>query len=502
MNFNLQRLFFDQANRWDKSERLLRFKGSKCWKIGDSFESVISFGATGSGKSTGAMYSFTTSVMEAGYGLLIHCSKPSDVQFYLDIAKWSGRENSVVMVGPRHRPGYNILRCEMEATRKDAHGGDMASNVAALLFAIGESLSAYAGTGKNESMVWQQAGLAMTRHAATVVYCATGDLRVSDINDMIDSAPQSLMQVQDSMWRRDSVCFQFLETGAAKHPQNQNLSRARNYFLRDFPTFPNDTRNSVVFTVKAGGLDLFIREPLHSMFFSKTDYSPDILTDGAIIICDSPDLEYGQVGALTNSILRLRTQRMVERRGISELHRPIAIVWDEAQKTMTRTDVIFQESSRSPSCSVIAATQNLPSLKDRLGDNLADAFLGHMKTQIFFQNSDRETGEHMSNRCAKQKEERVSETRSADGKVSRTTHEETNEVLPPYAANNLKTGGPENNYTVTGILTAGGKTIANGLPYLVLKFNQTNVRPWLRSQVAVIARRRPAPDFRYLREGD
>lgn len=186
-------------------------------------------------------------------------------------------------------------------------------------------------------------------------------------------------------------------------------------------------------------------------------------------------------------------------------HRPVAIIWDEFHLTLTKTDVAFQSIARSSGCAVVAATQNLPPLKDALGGELALGFLGNFRTQIFCQNPDSATGDYMSKRCGKVLKKCTSTTRTQDGKTSATVNKELKDALPLHAAHNLKTGGEDNHYIVTAFLTMGGKKIDRFLgassTYLKLKFHQLKLRNWIGSGlVSVVARRRPCPDFRYLRK--
>lgn len=312
---NILSYFFHQADQWSKKEHLLRFALGVYWSVGDSYTSTLAFGASDSGKTSGAIRFQTMAMLEAGYGMLFMTAKetPSDVEDYLEMAKNAGRENSIVLVGPNHGLGFNILRYEIESANRDGSNADLSTNVASLMFNIGECFGARHG----DKTIWRPAGEVLLRHTITSVYYATNDLSIDDLCAVIATLPQNIRDTEDAAWQRDSFCWKTLEKALHMFPDNRNLRLAKDYLLHEFPCYPPDTRNSVVFMVKSSGLDLFSLDPLYSMFFSRTDYTPDILRDGAIIICDCSVSGYEDVGKLANTILRTSTQRMLVRRGKS-----------------------------------------------------------------------------------------------------------------------------------------------------------------------------------------
>jgi hypothetical protein len=497
------RQFFHAADEWLVDEPLVRWGRGADWNIGLSFEGSGSFGASGSGKSSGGVRLQTSAMMRAGFGLLFMTTKstaPSDTEMCWVMAREAGRENSVVPVGPSHGLGFNLLRHEMLAAQEAGQLGDMAGNVAALFSAAAE-LALPSRETKGGEHIWRQAVESLVRHAVTVVFNATGDLRLDDIVAVVKSAPQSLGQVRDNAWCRESACVQMLERATAHGERNVCL--ARDYFLTEFPSYPPDTKNSVIFTFSAGCADLFQREPLHSLFFAATDYTPDILLDGAILLCDCPVLQYREVGKIANGLLRLSAQRTIERRAKHASKRPVAFVWDECQKTLLRSDAVFQETARSACCATVAATQHIPVLRDAVGPELAATFLGNLRTKLFFQNNEPETGDFMRRLCGQKEIKRRTTNRGADGREGSSETPVWEDALPAHATHGLKTGGKANGYKVTGFLVVGSKQMRHGEPYQKVLIHQKQLgRSWwpFCKRARVVARKRPAPDFRYLRK--
>jgi len=230
MKHFLLRLLFHLSGCWLPGEVLLRWGRGATLTIGQSFEGSISFGASGSGKSSAAISAQTVAMMRAGFGMVFLTTKgtsPSDAELCLSMARETGRANSVVRIGPSHRTGFNILRFEMENAR-ELNNGDMAANVAAY-FSTAADLAAPHRDGKTGEHIWKQAVESLVRHAVTLVFRATGDLRLDDIVSVVKSAPQSLAQLNEPAWCRESYCFQLFErlTGSA----DRNVHLARRYLL-------------------------------------------------------------------------------------------------------------------------------------------------------------------------------------------------------------------------------------------------------------------------------
>ncbi|MCS6244180.1 MAG: type IV secretory system conjugative DNA transfer family protein [Opitutus sp.] len=349
--------------------------------------------------------------------------------------------------------------------------------------------------------IWRQAVENMVRHAVTVVFRATDDLLLDDIVSVVKSAPQNLAQAKDPTWCRESKCAQMIESAVNRSGGDRNVQLARSYFLQEFAVYPPDTKNSVLFTFSSGCADVFQREPLHGMFFAGTDYTPEILLDGAILLCDCPVNEYREIGRIANGLLRLSVQRMLERRASHPSQRPVAIIWDECQKTLLRSDVSFQETARSSKCATVAVTQHVPALRDAVGPDLTATFLGNLRTKLFWQNNEPETGDYMRKLCGQKEVPKQTHGRDASGK---NTHSETpilEDALPPQATHNLKTGGKENDYQVTGFLIVGSKKLKNDEPYQEILIHQKKLRGgWFTRRARVVAQTRPCPDFRYLRK--
>jgi type IV secretory pathway TraG/TraD family ATPase VirD4 len=293
-----------------------------------------------------------------------------------------------------------------------------------------------------------------------------------------------------------------IETALQRSTGERNVSLAATYFLQEFPLYPPDTRNSVLFTFSSGSADLFQREPLHSMFFAGTDYTPDILLDGAILLCDCPINQHREIGRVATGLIRSSCQRVLDRRATNPSKRPVAIIWDESQKTLLRADVCFQETARATLCATVASTQHVPALNDAVGHDLASTFLGNLRSKLFFQNNEPETGDFMRRLCGQKEVRKTTEGRGSTGKQSSSETPAWEDALPAHATHNLQTGGEDNGYIVTGYVVVGSKPLRHQEPYQKIRIHQKKMSGWdFTNRARVVAVPRPCPDFRYLQKG-
>lgn len=499
-------LFFPCPGKWEPGEKLIRWsRVGPNLTVAGSFEGTLAIGASGSGKTSGPVRMNAISMMRAGYGMFAQTVKgtnPSDADLIRQWAVQAGRENSLVFVGPGHGLGFNVLRHEMDAAHRGNESGDMAANVSRL-FSIGAELSLSTRNRTGGDQIWMQAVNSLSTYGTTLVYAATADLRLDDLVAVVQSAPQTLAQSKDPTFLRDSACMRMIEAANIACPANRNVQLATRYFLHEFPSFPPETKQSVLFTFGAGCADFYQREPLNSMFFSRTDYTPSIILDGAILVVDCAVLQFGEVGRIANGLLRFCIQRALERRVGHPSERPVALLWDESQKTLMRSDVSFQETCRSSRCATIAGTQHLPSLRDAVGADLAANFVGNLRNKFFAQNNEPETAEFMSRLGGKYEDKRRSINRDNNGVTGSSEAPHMEDALPAQATHNLRTGGRANRYKVDSILVAGSKRMRSGKPFQKVRIDQRLILPswWpLSGRARVTAKQRPAPDFRYLRK--
>ncbi len=493
-------LISPDPRRWPSVLPLVRWGNFHSFTVGHSFEHVLELGATGSGKTSACIKSVALGMLHAGYGVLFLSAKTSDPEDYYAWAKGAGRENSVVRFGPAHKLGFNLLEYEM------AQGGQLterAMNIPGILSAIGDIIArdkAERGDGK----IWRQAAEQLLKHAVNVVLLATGKVEMDEVMRVVLAAPASKDEAEKATWQRDSACSRRLaeaEDRALGGGDARAAELAREYFLQLWPQFPPDTRNSVLFTF-AQVADLCRSEPLHRLFFSRTDFTPEILTDGAVLVVDAPALAGGDLGKVINGLMRLAVERMTLRRKPDAQARPIAIIWDEFQTSVVKADSEFAALARSHRCALVMATQNVNAVDAVMEEDNARALFGNCRVKLFFANDDPKTNQYMADVVGKWEVEKESKTTGGKN-TNKTKNPQEEYAVPPRMALLLKSGGSEFEGKVSGILIHGGRKLTKGQPWMKVKFDQdkSNWSPLklVTGYAGAINWNRPAPDFRWLR---
>ncbi len=501
---------FENSNTWETDEPILLWNGWNNWTTGDSFEHTFAFGRSGSGKTSSIFQFASQAMLRAGYGCLFQTTKKDDAKTYKEWVKMAGRKKSLVELNVTSRLGCNLIKQEMDYGASKGDCVDVSGNVVQLF----KFVSAMAG-GTNErrgqESIWDAAAQELLRNALNLVYAATDTVKFDELREVIKSAPQSKNEVEDKVWQRKSLCWHYMEKALENKPESRGVKLALDYFQESFPQLAPETRTSVTFNFSAGWADLLSREPLYSLFFSDSHYQMNILLEGAILLINLPIDEYDQVGRLANGLARWAAQKTVDRRDdSSKSERPVAVIWDECQKTLCKADISFLETARSRRCAFVAGAQNLPLLHDAVGKELAEGMIGNCNTLLFYQNRDPETNKLMTKSMGTiTSKEVISETRDSKGKLHKTWGKKTRDAFPPEKAFYLKTGGEKNRLIVKGILNHGGKEfgkilgLIGGSPGLIVRFHQE--RPvwsrlnYLTCTTAACAKQRPAPDFRHIK---
>ena len=104
------------------------------------------------------------------------------------------------------------------------------------------------------------------------------------------------------------------------------------------------------------------------------------------------------------------------------------------------------------------------------------SFLGTLATKIFHANADIETNMYASDLIGEAYQREESEaTASTDGKVTvtKTISSALAKVVRPEEFVKLKTGGPLNDFKVSGIIHVQGKQFPDGFNHKKISFNQT-----------------------------
>lgn len=496
----------NQLKDWpDNDEALLEFKkpGSRSaeyFSVKDAFEGVQVFGATGSGKSSGSGKALATAFLESNFGGLILTAKTDERADWENYARLAGRPDDLIVFGAETDFRFNFLRYELG---RKGRGAGHTENLVNLFCAILEAGSGKNGTGGQQDGYWQRALKQLLRNAIDLSIIALDDINLPTLNRIILTAPISPQQVEDTDWRKNSVCLALIEEAekrAAGKDRMEDFEVTRDYWLKEFANLAVETRTPIVsmFTSMA---DCFLRGMLRKLFCTDLNFMPDDCFKGKIIILDLPVKEFYELGLFAQILFKHVWQRAVERRippGIDrktseKTIRPVFLYVDESQFFVNQYDAQFQSTARSSRACTVYLTQNLPGYQSSLGgaDGKASAetFLGNLQTKIFHANGDPQTNNWAADTIGHTRQfQTYSGLSDAPGAPKGSSQNAGGSMVfeylvQPQEFTTLRTGGADNEFQVDALIFQGGRrwnSTENGKAvtrnFLRHSFSQTDIQ--------------------------
>jgi hypothetical protein len=462
----------------------------------DLFEGCQVVGASGSGKTSSAAH-ILRALFRANFGGIVLCAKPGEFEHVYRIAQETGAERRVVRFAPEEAWRYNPFAFELQrATR----GAGLITNIVALILQAMEC----GGRGKNTGgdTYWQDALTELLTAAVHLVCVSTGDCQLSDVLQVIQTAPQSREDVTpESTWSRTSACFAMLlaaEKKVTTEAEYGDLAVTEQYFFRTFPELASKTRSIVVSSVSAM-LSPMMRSPMRELFCTTTNIDPTACERGAIVVVDLPVKDFGSVGTFAQTLWKMTFQKAMEQRDIAKSPVPTFLWADESQYFVSSYDLQFLATARSSRVCTVYLTQNIPSYyealgRDHQGQHKVDALLGNLGTKLWLANGDPTTNEHAAKMIAQTWQMRQGANQGYSSNMSQQggslTTDTTTSVnysdnqgvslseqlafqILPQEFTTLRTGGPRNNLLVDGIIFKPGRVWnATGTNFMRVTFKQ------------------------------
>lgn len=458
---------------------LVWFSQTDAWRIRDACEGTQIFGATGSGKTSGSGRAIAKAFLSSGFGGLVLTAKKEDRALWEQYCSETGRSDALIVVSPSEPWRFNFLDYEL---RRPGLGAGDTENLVRLFFTVLEISEGRRGAATDP--FWERAARQMLRNAIDLLTVAKGRLILSEIYDVITSAPTSMEEVNQPEWQERSFCFHCAAEGLMKSggtAKEHDFMLASKYWLREFPTLAEKTR-SVIVTTFTSMADCFLRGKLRELFCTTTNILPEHTHQGHVILLDLPVKEYGEIGRFAQVLFKYVWQGATERRDVNENPRPVFLWADEAQYFVTSLDKDFQMTARSSRACTVFLTQNLPNYHAMLGGDkaAADSLLGNFQTTIFHANGDATTNQWAAELIAKSFHEQYSGGSSTGGKdqaSSRSTNfsQSLEYDVQPQDFTRLRKGGPESGCMVDSIIFRSGTPWrSTGKNFVKATFDQRN----------------------------
>lgn len=455
------------------------------FSIRDACEGVQIFGGIGSGKTSGSGETVARAYLRNNFGGLVLTAKPDECQNWKRYAAETGRSQDLIIISPENEHRFNFINYEYT---RPGRGSGLTGNLVELLLIAVEASQRSKSKGGQDDSFWKTELKKLMRNAFDLLVMGGSDITIQRAYDVINSAPYDTEDLKNSEWRKESYCADLLAKAStrvqdASDADKQDFNATYDYWVEEFPKMADKTRGTVISTF-TGTIDGYLRNPLYNLFCTETNFSPTDTFDGKIIILDLPIKEYNEVGLSAQMLFKYIWQRAIERREISDNSRPVFLWADESQYFVNEFDSTFQTTARSSRACTVLLTQNISNYYAAVGGGsteraFVDSLIGNLSTKVFHNNNDAKTNEWAAELFAKDWLEKKGSSASFgqgqnNSSISMNQSEEFNYAVPPKSFTGLLKGGPQNNFSVEGIVHQGGKTFqGSGINALRTAFYQT-----------------------------
>jgi hypothetical protein len=466
----------------DMDMPLLYLSPQDPWRIRDSFEGTVVLGQTGSGKTSGSGAALARAFLSHGFGGVVLTAKPDERRLWEGYARDTGRSDSLIVIAPERRWRFNFLEYE---SRRPGRGGGLTENLTRL---FSEAMEVAERRSAEREDFWSRAARQLLHNAIDLLLLSGERVTLEGIYDVIISAPNEAEELRSAEFQRSSRCMRCLNEGRRRGqpPVRQpDWNVTSNFWENEFVRLSARTRSCVVAMVTSL-VDPLLRGELHMLFGTETNFVPEMIHEGAVVIVDLPVLEFGSVGQLCQVLFKFIFQRSTERRDVSRHGTPVFLWADEAQFFTTSHDAIFQSHARSARVATVYLSQSLPGFIAAIGGGgnasaFVHALLASLGTKIFHANACSQTNRFAAETIARQWQFRGSAgTSSSEGegggaRTSRSfgSSEALDFQIEPYEFTQLRKGGPENGGLVEAIVFQGGRLFhESGKNHLKVTFGQ------------------------------
>ncbi len=448
------------------------------------FEGCITFGTSGSAKTTTTAHMFAHAFMDTGMGGAFLTAKVEEKDQIREWARECGREQDLVIFKPTNPYYFDIM--EWEARRQD---GSDTETVVGLFMVIIEI--ANGGSIQSKETYWILSLRQMLRNTVDMLKCAGEVVSIENMYHLIITAPTSISRLGSGEFQKESYCFKCLNTAtdnfehiAESHDKPihfDDFDISFKYWTKEFPNLAEKTRSIIVsmFTTTA---DAFLRGNLKRLFNTdprKQEAAPELARQGKIIILDLPIKEYEQTGVIAQGVYKLCFQKAMEREKVTANTPNVFLFADECQFTLTSYEDSFQTTARSSRIATFYLTQSLSNLYLNLGEQAeqrAKSLLTNLGTKIFHAQVDDETNLFASKLIGEdwslQSTSSSSFNQEDTAQLSTSLAEQRRFLLEPITFSRLLRGGAQNSYIASAIVHQVGRTWSTGENFLEVFMKQ------------------------------
>lgn len=476
----------------DMDTPLLKLNSKDAVRLRSFYEGIFVLGGIGSGKTSGIGKSLAGALLRSGAGGLVMVAKPEEIALWQSYAKQHGRIDDLVLFD--EQAGCNFIAYEF--SRKGVEGANSVTDCIMRVLDAAEK-AAGQGAGREGEQFWKSTSRQMLLYSISSLYGATGKVTVEDIVRFVTTAPTKRPTTpEDFQHIAKSFAFrilkQFDEQPVREVPADVKKA-VNSYWALQYTALSEKTRSSIMIHVTSS-LNRFATGMLRKCFCDETTIVPEMSFAGKIIVMALPVLTMNEESMIGQQLFQFLWMRAVESRnglGTQFYERPVFLYGDECQYFVTSYWDTFLSTCRGSRCAVIAMTQSLPTLYGQLGkdkSDFVDGLTGKFLTKVFFLNSCPRSNKYASELIGKGLKIRKTQSESVTSGMNTTrgetqssanqgwnrnegintgTSEQEYEcylVESNFFATALKTGGPKNNFEVSGVWFRAGAQFQEPIP--------------------------------------
>ncbi|MBS0167062.1 MAG: type IV secretory system conjugative DNA transfer family protein [Nitrospira sp.] len=476
----------------DMDTTLLQLNSKDVFSLRTAYEGIFVLGGIGSGKTSGAGRAIAGAMLRSGAGGLVMVAKPEEIELWQSYAKQHGRTDDLVLFN--EKAGCNFIAYEF--SRKGVQGANSVTDCIMRILDAAEK-AAGQGAGKDSDPFWKNTSRQMLLYSISALYGATGNVTVEDIVRFVTTAPtkrpttpEELQEVEKSFAFR--TLKQFDTEPVCEVPADVKKA-VNSYWALQYTALAEKTRSSILIHVTSS-LNRFATGMLRKCFCDETTIVPEMSFAGKIILLGLPILTMNEEAIVGQQLFQFLWMRAVESRnglGKQFSERPLFLYGDECQYFVTPYWDTFLSTCRGSRCAVIAMSQSLPTLYAQIGQDksdFVDGLTGKFLTKLFFLNSCPRSNKWASELIGKGLKIRKTQTQGvttgmntnrggsqastnegwhkSEGTNTGTSEQEYEASLldTNYFSTSLKTGGPKNNFEVSGVWFRAGAQFFEPIP--------------------------------------
>ena len=391
---------------YDLDKPLISWGEAHSYSLRTAYAGTVCFGATGSGKTSGAGGLLRSTFLSSGLGKpvpegmggLILTAKGSDREEWKTAIERAGRSKDLfIFGGPEGRKDARFDFCEWQATRGRAGSGQIL-NTQLLLSEIAIAAerargNTGAGQGGGDSAYFQTQLATLLTWLLLLVTTARIPPTIGTMSELMDSAPDGLAAMKGKDWQKGGMA-QVLAMLARDYEQEREPQRRADisnlfaFFTAKWPGL-NQRPRSIVEGMFSAMCSPFLQQPLRTLFTGGgSNVTPEACFSGKLILVDIPVLQNQAVGAVAAQVWKYCFQQAVmAREGKTAELRPAFLWADEFQNFVTARDAEYQAVARGLGAPTVYLTQQFESISRVLGEDTANNLCSNLQTVFFGQNA-------------------------------------------------------------------------------------------------------------------